>query len=202
MTSRTEILAALAKVQDRSVPYPSWRCRDNDGNPLQSTFQDVLLEVGGTAIEVADEQQALRVIEALPVFQSASCFWSSLQDHSRSGKVISSASRPQDLDPLQLCIARGEFAVAENAAVWVAAQSLPHRAVLFMAEHLVLVLRADQVVANLHVAYERLEAEVLESGYFISGPSKTADIEQHLIFGAQGPRTATVVLVGGAGAAA
>jgi L-lactate dehydrogenase complex protein LldG len=32
---------------------------------------------------------------------------------------------------------------------------------------------------------------------FVAGPSKTADIEQSLVIGAQGPRSTTILLVGG-----
>ncbi len=42
-----------------------------------------------------------------------------------------------------------------------------------------------------------LEIENFNEGYgvFISGPSKTADIEQSLVIGAQGPLSLTVFLI-------
>jgi L-lactate dehydrogenase complex protein LldG len=64
-----------------------------------------------------------------------------------------------------------------------------------LAEHLVIVLAESDIVDNMHAAYERLGARLGEAAYgcFMSGPSKTADIEQALVIGAQGPRSLTVV---------
>ena len=85
--------------------------------------------------------------------------------------------------------------MAENGAVWVDPSELAHRVVLFIAEHLVLVVRESQLVHNMHQAYERLGTDLPGYGLFISGPSKTADIEQSLVIGAQGPRSLHVCLV-------
>jgi L-lactate dehydrogenase complex protein LldG len=94
----------------------------------------------------------------------------------------------------------GQFGVAENAAVWLTDAVLKQRrAVLFLTQHLVLVVSASQLVHTLHEAYGRLSLGAAGFGLFISGPSKTADIEQALVIGAHGPRSTTVVLVGLAG---
>ncbi len=61
--------------------------------------------------------------------------------------------------------------------------------------HLVLVLPASAMVKNMHEAYARLQFGPRGFGVFISGPSKTADIEQSLVIGAHGPRSMTVFVV-------
>ena len=48
---------------------------------------------------------------------------------------------------------------------------------------------------RLHDAYARIDAAAHAFGWFLAGPSKTADIEQALVIGAHGPCAATVVLV-------
>ena len=60
-----------------------------------------------------------------------------------------------------------------------------------------LVVPANQIVDHLHAAYDRLAGTFTTPmfGAFISGPSKTADIEQSLVIGAHGPRSLTVFLL-------
>jgi len=47
----------------------------------------------------------------------------------------------------------------------------------------------------MHEAYKKVEFKEAGYGVFISGPSKTADIEQSLVIGAHGPTDACVVFV-------
>src|SRR5262249_25432909 len=96
------------------------------------------------------------------------------------------------LADVDFAILPAHFGVAENGAVWVTDAGVKHRAVYFLTQHLALVLPADQMVDNMHQAYERLAFAGPGFRAFISGPSKTADIEQSLVIGAHGPRSLTV----------
>lgn len=101
---------------------------------------------------------------------------------------------PGELDGTDLAIVDGQVGVCENGAVWVR-QDVEQRAVYFISEALVLVLDRKNLVNNMHEAYKRIDTGEYGYGVFISGPSKTADIEQALVMGAHGARDVTVLLV-------
>jgi L-lactate dehydrogenase complex protein LldG len=90
-------------------------------------------------------------------------------------------------------VVRGRFAVAENGAVYVDAADLGARTDVVAAEQLMLAVPLTAIVATMHEAVRRIPGDS-QCGWFLSGPSKTADIEQALVIGAQGARTLHVIL--------
>ena len=99
-----------------------------------------------------------------------------------------------DLDGTDLAIVDGRIGVCENGAVWLQ-QDVEQRAVYFISEALVILLDRKNLVNNMHEAYKRIDTGEYGYGVFISGPSKTADIEQALVMGAHGARSVTVILL-------
>lgn len=93
------------------------------------------------------------------------------------------------------------WAWPRTAPVWLP-QRARHKALYFAVESLVILLPRDAVVATMQDAVEdpRFDRD-FGFGCFMSGPSKTADIEQALVIGAHGPMSVTVVLTGGKEAA-
>ena len=108
-------------------------------------------------------------------------------------QVIEAVSTPQVLADIHLAILPARCGVCENGACWLDDDCVPHRALPFSTEHLLLVVERASLVPTMHDAYARFRTSGF--GVFIAGPSKTADIEQSLVIGAQGPRSLTVVLV-------
>lgn len=101
-----------------------------------------------------------------------------------------------ELDCLDLCVLGAEFAVAENGAVWHVPSTPRERSAALLAQHLFVIVDATQIVPTLHQAYDRIDLTETNFGWFLCGPSKTADIEQSLVLGAHGPRTMSLVLTG------
>ena len=108
----------------------------------------------------------------------------------RNPDTVSSA---QELNGTDVGIVQGEIGVAENGCVWVP-QTMKERAVCFISEYLVILLSRNSIVSNMHQAYSRVRMTDYGYGCFISGPSKTADIAQALVMGAQAARGVTVIL--------
>ena len=100
----------------------------------------------------------------------------------------------QDLNGTEVGIIRGSFGVAENGCIWIP-QAMKEKAVCFISENLVILLPKTEIVSNMHEAYRRIDLGEYGYGTFISGPSKTADIAQTLVMGAQAARSVTVVLL-------
>ncbi len=99
----------------------------------------------------------------------------------------------QSLNGTDVGVVAGEIGVAENGCVWIP-QQMKEKAVCFISEYLVIVLSKNGIVNNMHEAYDRITMPSTGLGTFISGPSKTADIEQALVMGAQAARGVTVVI--------
>ncbi len=101
--------------------------------------------------------------------------------------------KPQQLDGTDVSVVLGTVACAENACIWVP-QTMKERAVCFICEYLVIIVDRNNIVSNMHEAYSRIEMPEMGFGAFISGPSKTADIEQSLVYGAQSFCGVTIIL--------
>lgn len=100
---------------------------------------------------------------------------------------------PQELDGTDVGVVQGAVGCAENACVWIP-QIMKQRAVCFIPEYLVVIIDRKDIVNNMHEAYALIEMPDMGFGAFISGPSKTADIEQALVYGAQSCCGVTIIL--------
>ena len=71
---------------------------------------------------------------------------------------------------------------------------MKNKAVCFISENLVILVPKGQAVSNMHQAYKKIAFNDYGYGAFISGPSKTADIAQVLVMGAQAARSVTIIV--------
>jgi L-lactate dehydrogenase complex protein LldG len=195
MSSRDTILAALR----RNAPAPAGLPDAPVGTAYADAgrqFSEALVSVGGKVFAVGSIAEADAELRGLEVYTRAKRIASVVPGLGESNVDLCAMKDPHELEGIDLAIIPGEFGVAENAAVWVAGSRLgPHRAIFVIAQHLVLAVPRDAIIDNMQQAYERIQPERPGFGLFISGPSKTADIEQSLVIGAHGARSCTVFLV-------
>ena len=99
-----------------------------------------------------------------------------------------------DLTGLTACLA----AIAETGTLMLTSGPESPTRNNFLPDHHLVVLRADQVVATYEDGFDRMR----EAGTapprainFVTGPSRTGDIEQKIELGAHGPRRLHIVLI-------
>jgi L-lactate dehydrogenase complex protein LldG len=141
---------------------------------LAAKTTEVITEIGGRCVASA---------AAAPLLVGVTGF----------GEAPRAAAEPHGLADVELGILTAELAVAENAALLVSARNLPERALAFLPQHLLILVPGAVLLPDLITAQARLPTAPPHHLTWISGPSKTADIEQTLVIGAHGARSLTVV---------
>ena len=155
-------------------------------------FVTMTKNVGGQVIEVDEGRDINQLIKEL--YPDAKEIASNLPEITIATRNPDDVGRARDLNGTDVGVIRGMFGVAENACIWVP-QQMKEKAVCFISENLVILLPKSQIVNNMHEAYRHIEFNDYGYGTFISGPSKTADIAQVLVMGAQAARSVTVLLM-------
>ncbi len=171
-------------IQGNWIRYP---------DPI-AQFSQMIQMVGGTCTPLTSLSELSDRLETFDEWKNAKRIFSGVPQ--LSGNVdLGPIDDAHELENLDFVVYPGEFAVAENGAVWLTDRELKHRVVFFITQFLVLVIRRDSIVHTMHEAYARAVVPQPGFGLFLSGPSKTADIEQSLVIGAHGCRELQVFLV-------
>lgn len=107
-----------------------------------------------------------------------------------------------DRDELEKCdagITLCDALIAQTGSVLITARSAGGRALSILPPHHVVLARRAQLLPDLPAAFELLRATYGENlpslMSFITGPSRTGDIERILVLGAHGPRQLTIFCV-------
>jgi L-lactate dehydrogenase complex protein LldG len=90
--------------------------------------------------------------------------------------------------------------LAQTGSILLTTRSAGGRALSVLPPHHVVIARIDQLLPDLPAAFELLYAKYGDNYpsfvTFITGPSRTGDIERILVLGAHGPRNLTILLIG------
>jgi L-lactate dehydrogenase complex protein LldG len=193
MSSRDTILAAVKAAQPTFIPLQEPVIGTTSVGDVQK-FAAVLESIGGQVFSINDIEEVLPAVEK--IFPSVNRIISAISSLNRFNFVEDKSVRHHTFHDADVIILEAQLAVAENGAVWLTEDNYKLRVLPFIGEHLVMVVQASSIVANMHQAYELIANADYGFGVFVAGPSKTADIEQSLVLGAHGPKTMTVFVIG------
>ena len=192
MSSKDDILAKI-----KANTHDEWKRPELAFTPLSYSeplvqFEKILKAFGGNCILLENGQDINEII--LKTYPDAKRIASNLPEIPCATVNPDTLADPRELDGTDVGIIRGEFGVLENGMIWIN-QHTRYKALFFISESLVILLDRNRLVNNMHEAYTQPDFDNFGYGCFISGPSKTADIEQALVIGAHGAKAVTVILV-------
>ena len=190
MSSRDKILNAIAANQPELVDLPTIDLEsvisyENNYNQ----FKTVLESIGGK-VELLSDISILNN-QLMANKANGELIINTLDDLDKHIVLLTSF----ELEKLDKVCIKGSLGVAENGSVWVYESQMMNRLLPFICQHLILVIDKADIVPTMHHAYQKIDVAKEGFGIFIAGPSKTADIEQSLVIGAHGARTATIYVI-------
>jgi L-lactate dehydrogenase complex protein LldG len=193
VAARDEILAALRAAVPAPEPLPEIGRMEAVRYPdLRGRFAKSVVEVGGSCVSVEGPLET--ALMAIAEYAAARKVVSLVPGVAKANVDLAAISDPHALHDVDFCVLPAELGVAENGACWIVQHGAGNRAACFLTQHLAVVVRVETLVHNLHEAYARIAIPSPGFGMWLSGPSKTADIEQALVIGAHGARSCTVLL--------
>jgi L-lactate dehydrogenase complex protein LldG len=193
VSARDDILTSLRAALPPPAPLPDVARLEAVRYPdIRERFAQSVVEVGGRCAFVTGPlEDALR---AIPEYAAALKVVSLVPGVAKANVDLAAVKDPHDLRDVDFCVLPAELGVAENGACWIVQHGGARRAAAYLTQHLAVVVRADALVHNLHEGYARISIPVPGFSMWLSGPSKTADIEQALVIGAHGARSCTVLV--------
>lgn len=177
---------------------------------LKTRFKERATKAGATVLEVADLTEAARTIArmvrekggegdglivATPDLREDTVFAGEFATplHPATDEVTVAGSAAG--------VSPGRFGIAETGSVIYAANDRLDRLVAMLSPVHFALLYADKIIADLEIAGEKVKELQMEQGKryvsFVTGPSRTADIERVLTIGVQGPKELFIVLING-----
>ncbi len=160
---------------------------------LVEKYADTFRGIGGKVFLV-DDMNAVKTLVS-EQYDVSKRIVTTLTGLSNSFEMYSAEADPHSFEDVELALIEAHFVVAENGATWLTEERMGHRILPYICQHLAVVVKAENILPTLHEAYTEIGEGQYGFGAFISGPSKTADIEQALVMGAHGPISMTVFII-------
>jgi len=221
---RKQILHRIRKALKTPAPKPAHPGMENE-LPVINNYRQWLPPVGESQEEqialFAANAEALKaefitceneddLREKLTALQTA-CGWKkiALPKSTFREKVLSEITLPRvftdggyaidDMESCDVGITGCDALIAQTGSVLITTHSAGGRALSVLPPHHVVIARREQLLPDLTAAYallqERYARNYPTTISFITGPSRTGDIERILVLGAHGPKRLTIFCV-------
>jgi L-lactate dehydrogenase complex protein LldG len=164
-TSRDTILETVRRNRPSAVELPPLDREWTTYLDRRSQFIGLLESIGGNAIVARSRDELNDQLQRLPQVATAKNIASLVPGIGTANVDLSAIDTPHALADLDVAIMPGQFAVAENGAVWVMDEHVPLRVIYFLCQHLILVVPANEIVDHMHAAYERLVGPASRAGH-------------------------------------
>lgn len=225
MTNREIILGRIREALRTAAPHPAFDDGTITTPPLPASPRKWLPPVGGTIEEqielfrrnaedlkagfheCANANEAGQYLKKLALAGG----WKKIGRHAGelTDPVAQELGLPEvrtdggyavnDLESCDAGLTECEVLVAQTGSVLVSAPSAGGRALSVLPPHHVVLARRNQMVPDLTAALQRVQEKFKDKFpsflSFISGPSRTGDIERILVLGAHGPKKLTILLL-------
>jgi L-lactate dehydrogenase complex protein LldG len=191
MSARDVILARIRAARPAPVERPDVRAAVAGLPPQADAVRSFIEAAEAAAARVLEGRRAELTTLIASVYPAIRRQVSAMEELD-AGTM---AELPHSFADTDVFVCEAVLGVAENGAVWLPLSRLRHRSALFLATNVIVVLDQARIVGNLHDAYATIDVAADGFGAFVSGPSKTADIEQALVIGAHGAKSLTILLL-------
>lgn len=195
---RQRLAAAVATVPTPERPLPE-PLPVTPAADLATQFAAALEKLTGEVIRAASAEEAARELltrtdpQDRPWFVADRPLAQALAAH----LPVTWTGREQLAD-CQASVTEADWLLADTGSVGLALDAHQPRSCYLLPEIHVAVATLDRLLPSLAEALLRLEEQPLPTGYvFVTGPSRTADIEKTIVIPAHGPKRLITVLLEG-----
>ncbi|MEQ1761521.1 MAG: lactate utilization protein [Pyrinomonadaceae bacterium] len=212
MSARTAMLADIRSNLAKSAPFealyhhlqPSTRLQKPSVSNVSSTdladqFATELSAVGGEVYRSSNEEQAIDLITGtlgeIGAKRVAISDMSLRESKAFEGiDLIQDPSR-EELFAVDAGISTAQLAIAETGTLVLRSSMETHRLVSLVPPVHICVLNTANIKLSMSDVLEELSSKIDPTITFITGPSRTSDIELTLAIGVHGPKRLIVILI-------
>lgn len=216
MSSRDAILSrirtALSNEPERQLP-PIPEVWPVENPPVDTMVDRFVTELEAVAGEVHRCETMEAAAEKLAeIVEGLDAEFIGHTDHALCGELVAdlppecfvgdkSDADATELAKLPAALVAADTLLADTGTTMVACATPHHRLMCYLPPTCIVIAKTDQLVEHMPAAWEKIAARAADPDLrgefvFITGPSRTADIEKILILGVHGPKRLVVLLVG------